>query len=65
MFGTYRPEPREGHLGMTIGIEAFRDLAELRLDRMLTQPFRDDPAARSASGQGAAPQPGPTLADRG
>jgi sterol desaturase/sphingolipid hydroxylase (fatty acid hydroxylase superfamily) len=27
LFGTYRPEPREGHLGMTIGIEAFRDPA--------------------------------------
>ena len=45
LFGTYRPEPREGHLGMTIGIEVFRDPAELRLDRMLTQPFRDDAAA--------------------
>jgi sterol desaturase/sphingolipid hydroxylase (fatty acid hydroxylase superfamily) len=48
LFGTYRPEPREGHLGMTIGIEAFRDPAELRLDRMLTQPFRDDVAVRPA-----------------
>ena len=47
LFGTYRPEPREGHLGMTIGIEAFRDPAELRLDRMLTQPFRDDAGARA------------------
>jgi sterol desaturase/sphingolipid hydroxylase (fatty acid hydroxylase superfamily) len=65
MFGTYRPEPREGHLGMTIGIEAFRDPAELRLDRMLTQPFRDDPAARLASRQSPAPQPAPTLPDRG
>jgi hypothetical protein len=27
---------------MTIGIDKFRDPAELRLDRMLTQPFRDD-----------------------
>jgi hypothetical protein len=27
---------------MTIGIEQFRDLAELRLDRMLTLPFRED-----------------------
>jgi sterol desaturase/sphingolipid hydroxylase (fatty acid hydroxylase superfamily) len=49
LFGTYRPEPREGHLGMTIGIEAFRDPGELRLDRMLTQPFRDDAAARAGS----------------
>jgi hypothetical protein len=27
---------------MTIGIEQFRDPRELRLDRMLLQPFRDD-----------------------
>ena len=27
---------------MTIGIEQFREPTELRLDRMLTQPFRDD-----------------------
>ncbi len=42
LFGTYRPEPKAGQLGMTIGIPSFRDPAELRLDRMLTQPFRDD-----------------------
>ena len=27
---------------MTIGITQFREPAEQRLDRMLTQPFRDD-----------------------
>jgi sterol desaturase/sphingolipid hydroxylase (fatty acid hydroxylase superfamily) len=42
LFGTYRDEPAAGHEGMTIGIEQFRDPAEQRLDRMLTQPFRDD-----------------------
>ena len=42
MFGTYRAQPEAGHEGMTIGIEQFRDPRELRLDRMLTQPFRDD-----------------------
>ena len=40
-FGTYRAEPVAGQLGMTIGIEAFREPVELRLDRMLTQPFRE------------------------
>jgi sterol desaturase/sphingolipid hydroxylase (fatty acid hydroxylase superfamily) len=40
--GTYRAEPAAGHEGMTIGIEQFRDPRELRLDRMLLQPFRDD-----------------------
>jgi sterol desaturase/sphingolipid hydroxylase (fatty acid hydroxylase superfamily) len=42
MFGTYRAQPEAGHEGMTIGIEQFRHLSELRLDRMLLQPFRDD-----------------------
>jgi len=42
LFGTYRPQPEAGHLGMTIGIAQFRDPAEHRLDRMLTQPFRED-----------------------
>jgi sterol desaturase/sphingolipid hydroxylase (fatty acid hydroxylase superfamily) len=40
--GTYRAQPAAGHGGMTIGIEQFRDPRELRLDRMLLQPFRDD-----------------------
>jgi sterol desaturase/sphingolipid hydroxylase (fatty acid hydroxylase superfamily) len=40
LFGTYREQPQEGHQGMTIGIEAFRSEGDLRLDRMLWQPFR-------------------------
>ena len=40
--GTYRAAPAAGHGAMTIGIEQFRDPRELRLDRMLLQPFRDD-----------------------
>jgi sterol desaturase/sphingolipid hydroxylase (fatty acid hydroxylase superfamily) len=42
LFGTYRAQPVAGHDGMTIGIAQFRDPSELRLDRMLLQPFRDD-----------------------
>ena len=42
LFGTYRDQPSAGHLGMTIGIEQFREPAEQRLGCMLTQPFRDD-----------------------
>jgi sterol desaturase/sphingolipid hydroxylase (fatty acid hydroxylase superfamily) len=42
LFGTYRAQPAAGHDAMTIGIEQFRDPRELRLDRMLLQPFRDD-----------------------
>ena len=39
LFGTYRDQPAAGHLGMTIGIEAFRSAHDLRLDRMLLQPL--------------------------
>jgi sterol desaturase/sphingolipid hydroxylase (fatty acid hydroxylase superfamily) len=42
LLGTYRAQPKAGHEGMTIGIEQFRDPRELRLDRMLLQPFRGD-----------------------
>jgi sterol desaturase/sphingolipid hydroxylase (fatty acid hydroxylase superfamily) len=40
LFGTYRAQPAAGHEGMIIGLEQFRDPRELRLDRMLLQPFR-------------------------
>lgn len=40
LFGTYQDQPENGHLGMTIGIEDFRTEQDLRLDRMLLQPFR-------------------------
>ncbi len=42
LFGTYRSQPAAGHDAMTIGIEQFRDPCELRLDRMLLQPWRDE-----------------------
>jgi sterol desaturase/sphingolipid hydroxylase (fatty acid hydroxylase superfamily) len=42
LFGTYRAQPAAGHDAMTIGIEQFRDPRELRLDRMLLQPFRGE-----------------------
>jgi len=41
LFGTYRDQPQAGHDGMTIGLEIFRDANELRLDKMLLQPFRE------------------------
>jgi sterol desaturase/sphingolipid hydroxylase (fatty acid hydroxylase superfamily) len=54
LFGTYRSEPRAGEQNVTIGIPIFRDPSELRLDRLLTQPFRNDPAAASPSAAGPA-----------
>ena len=38
LLGTYRPQPRDGHEAMTIGIEQFRSRRDLWLDRMLIQP---------------------------
>ncbi|KUO55786.1 MAG: sterol desaturase [Sphingomonadales bacterium BRH_c42] len=40
LLGTYRAQPRDGHEGMTIGIEQFRTRRDLWLDRMLVQPLR-------------------------
>jgi len=42
LFGTYRAQPEAGNDGMTLGLEQFREPEELRLDRMLTQPFRQE-----------------------
>ena len=41
LFGTYTDQPQGGHESMTIGIVQFRNSRDLRLDRMLIQPFRD------------------------
>jgi sterol desaturase/sphingolipid hydroxylase (fatty acid hydroxylase superfamily) len=40
LLGTYRAQPGAGHEAMTLGIEQFRDPGDLRLDRLLIQPFR-------------------------
>jgi sterol desaturase/sphingolipid hydroxylase (fatty acid hydroxylase superfamily) len=41
IFGTYRARPAAGHQAMTIGVDAFRTREDLRLDRLLVQPFRE------------------------
>jgi len=41
IFGTYRARPAAGHEAMTIGVDAFRAREDLRLDRLLVQPFRE------------------------
>ncbi len=43
LLGTYQAQPAAGHEDMTIGIEQFRAPGDLRLDRMLVQPFRGSP----------------------
>jgi sterol desaturase/sphingolipid hydroxylase (fatty acid hydroxylase superfamily) len=42
IFRTYRAQPKLGQLGMTIGLPVFRQSREARLDRLLTQPFRNE-----------------------
>jgi sterol desaturase/sphingolipid hydroxylase (fatty acid hydroxylase superfamily) len=53
ILGAYCPQPAAGHEQMVIGIDTFRDPRELRLDRMLGQPFRagvgDYPISRRAA----------------
>lgn len=39
LFGTYREQPRDGHLGMTIGLTEFRSMPDRWLPRLLIQPF--------------------------
>jgi sterol desaturase/sphingolipid hydroxylase (fatty acid hydroxylase superfamily) len=40
LLGTYRPQPAEGHIGMTIGLSQFRNEAQVdRLHHMLALPF--------------------------
>jgi sterol desaturase/sphingolipid hydroxylase (fatty acid hydroxylase superfamily) len=41
IFGTYRAQPKLGLARVKIGQERFRDAREARLDRLLTQPFRE------------------------
>ena len=42
LLGTYCTQPAAGHEAMTVGIDQFRSPHELRLDRMLIQPFQGD-----------------------
>lgn len=39
LFGTYRAQPAAGHEAMQIGLPTFRSESDLRIDRMLVQPF--------------------------
>ena len=52
LFGTYRDQPRDGHAGMTIGLEYFRDRRATRLYGLLLQPFLNP-----TSGSTPAPTP--------
>jgi sterol desaturase/sphingolipid hydroxylase (fatty acid hydroxylase superfamily) len=55
LFGTYRAQPLAGHDAMTIGLDVFRDPRQLRLDRMLVQPFMGSPGQYPINRRQAAP----------
>jgi sterol desaturase/sphingolipid hydroxylase (fatty acid hydroxylase superfamily) len=56
LFGTYRVSAAAGPTDLTIGLPGFRDPAEARLDRLLTQPFRDDtPSSGPVSSRASLP----------
>jgi sterol desaturase/sphingolipid hydroxylase (fatty acid hydroxylase superfamily) len=57
LFGTYRVQPAAGHIAMTIGLAQFRNPRELWLDRMLTQPLREDPGPQPFNGSSALTSP--------
>ena len=40
LFSSYTAQPKDGHAEMKIGQSEYRDPAEARLDKLLTQPFR-------------------------
>jgi len=39
LFGTYRPQPAQGHLGMTIGLDQYKEPKKLTLPWLLVLPF--------------------------
>ncbi len=42
LFNTYKDQPKLGHRNMEIGLKEFRNSKELRIDQLLTQPFRSE-----------------------
>ncbi|MCJ2376651.1 sterol desaturase family protein [Vibrio sp. ZSDZ34] len=41
LFTSYLAQPKKGHRHVEIGLPIFKDVSEQRLDRLLTQPFRN------------------------
>ncbi len=56
IFGTYKPQPVEGHKDMTIGLSQFRDPKKLTLPWMLALPFIGKPGSYAFSGHGKLPK---------
>ncbi len=56
LFGTYRPQPVAGHLGMTIGLSQYRDSRRLTLWRLLLLPVTGSPGKYSLDSIGQDPE---------
>jgi sterol desaturase/sphingolipid hydroxylase (fatty acid hydroxylase superfamily) len=56
LLGTYRDQPAAGHDNMTIGVDAFRTREDLRIDRLLLQPWHESPGGYSINRR---PEPSP------
>jgi sterol desaturase/sphingolipid hydroxylase (fatty acid hydroxylase superfamily) len=41
LFGTFTAAPQAGYENMVVGLEAFSDVSEQRIDKLVTQPFRE------------------------
>ncbi len=41
LFRSYTPQPEDGHQAMVIGLEVFNTPEEARLDKLISQPFRN------------------------
>lgn len=42
LFGTYHAQPQKGHGGMIIGLNIFRKEEDMRVEKLLLQPFKRD-----------------------
>ena len=51
--GTYKPQPTKGHVGMTIGLNQFRDPSRLTLPWMIALPFMGKPGSYAIGKRGA------------
>ncbi|MEA2114977.1 MAG: sterol desaturase family protein [Thermodesulfobacteriota bacterium] len=56
LFGTYRPQPVQGHQKMTIGLSQYRNAADLGLGKVLLLPVTGNPGSYSLSNQGREPK---------
>lgn len=50
LFDSYIAQPEDGHLEMDIGVAEFREITDIRLDKILMQPFANSPEPAEDTG---------------